>query len=122
MSKPFSRKSRKSGFTLMEALVSFGILATTGVLLAGFLYRGPVTQKARNESYGQELAKIHLLAGEISGDTVFTHGDANGNRWEIPVVRTGDGDETCYRAVTVRNGTDTTRALYYCRYGTGHDK
>lgn len=107
------------GFSLMEVLISFAILATTGTLLSGFLYKGPVTQKARNENYGQELGKIYLLAETATGlakDSTFVHNDANGNHWEVAISQTVDGDEVCYKAQPVRNKVDSTRALYYCRY------
>lgn len=109
----------KRGFSLMEVLISFGILVSTGVLLSGFLYKGPVTQKARNENYGMELGKIYLLAETATGlakDTAFVHNDAKGNHWEVAISQTVDGDEVCYRAQPVRNKVDSTRALYYCRY------
>lgn len=106
----------RRGSTLVEVLVSFAILATTGVFVSGFLYKSSVTQKAWNENYGQELAKITLLTENPPSDTIFTHIDAKGVNWEILVKCNQDEDEVCLQATPVRNKADTTRALYFCRY------
>ncbi len=106
----------RRGSTLVEVLVSFAILATTGVFVSGFLYKSSVTQKAWNENYGQELAKITLLTENPPRDTIFMHTDAKGVNWEILVKRNQDEDEACFQATPVRNKADTTRALYFCRY------
>lgn len=107
----------------MEVLISFAILVTTGSLLSGFLYRGSITQKARNENYGQELCKIILLTEtpnteKQSMDSLFLHNDGNGNLWEVFIKQTIEGDEICYEAQPVRNKVDSTKALYYCHYTT----
>lgn len=107
----------------MEVLISFAILATTGMQLSGFLYKSPVTQKARTENYGMELGKIYLQAESKTlvshtKDTTFIHDDAKGNHWEVIIKQTKDGDEICDKAIPVRNKIDTTRTLYYCRYGS----
>lgn len=112
----------KRGFSLMEVLISFGILVSTGVLLSGFLYKGPVTQKARNENYGMELGKVTLLTENVSSDTIIPHRDGKGIAWEILVKLTADGDEKCFKATPVRNKIDTTRTLFYCRYKVSHGK
>lgn len=109
-------RSSHRGSTLVEVLVSFAILATTGVFVSGFLYKSSVTQKAWNENYGQELAKITLLTENPAKDTIFTHIDAKGVNWEILVKCNQDEDEVCHQATPVRNKADTTRALYFCRY------
>ena len=122
MNRQALRIQKKRGFSLAEVLISFAILVSTGVMLTGFLHKGPITQKARNENYGLELGKIYLLTEDVPHDTVFAHDDEKGNHWEILLKHTVDGDEICNRATPVRNKVDTTRSLYYCRYKVGHAK
>ena len=122
MNRQALRIQKKRGFSLAEVLISFAILASTGVMLTGFLHKGPITQKARNENYGQELCKIYLLTENVPSDTIFVHDDEKGNHWEILLKRTIDGDEICNSATPVRNKIDTTKSLYYCRYKVSHAK
>lgn len=111
-----NRRSRH-GSTLVEILVSFAILATTGVFMVKFLYKNPMTQRAWTDCYGFELSKVVLLTNQVQADTSFTHTDANGIHWETHIRATKDEHEICYRAVSVRNGKDSTRVLNYCTYG-----
>lgn len=107
----------KTGSTLVEVLISFAILMSTGALVVGFLFRNPMSNKAWIDNYGQELSKIVLLTTEISNDTLVTHTDASGNSWETVVEISKDKEELCYSAVSVRRKADTTRTLHYCTYG-----
>lgn len=112
-------KNRHScvGSTLVEVLVSLSILATTGVFMMGFLFQSPMSNKAWNDSYGQELSKIVLYTTNIKNDTTILHTDSNGVPWETLVKQTQDEFETCYKVESIRNKTDSTRALNYCIYG-----
>lgn len=110
-------KPAKKGSTLVEVLVSFAILATTGVFILGFLYKNSMTNKVWVDDYGQELSKIALYSIPIKKDTVIEHVDANGVPWNTIVKVSKEDFETCFKAVSVRHETDTTRALYYCKYG-----
>ena len=110
----------RKGSTLMEALVSFAILSTTGVFLCGFLYKSPTTQKAWTDSYGHELSAVAVL-DKFKADTTLLHTDANGSHWETVITVTKDEDELCYKAISVRNKKDSTKALHYCIYGDTHD-
>lgn len=105
------------GSTLVEVLVSFAILSSTGVLVVGYLFRNPMSNKAWINNYGQELSKIILLTTPIANDTIVTHSDESGNSWETVVKVAKDQEESCYSAISVRHKTDTTRALHYCKYG-----
>ena len=49
--------------------------------------------------------------------TLESYTDANGIHWETHIKATKDEHEICYRAVSVRNGKDSTRVLNYCTYG-----
>lgn len=106
----------QAGSTLVEVLISFAILATTGVFMVGFLFKNPMSNKAWIDNYGSELSKVTLLTTVIDSSATFTHTDANGFRWETIVTATKDSTETCFRAISIRNKIDTTRALNYCIY------
>ena len=110
-------KRSKIGSTLVEVLVSFAILSSTGVLVVGFLFRNPTSNKVWIDNYGQELSKIVLLTTPIANDTIVTHTDESGNSWETVVKVQKDADEICYSAVSVRHKSDSTRTLHYCKYG-----
>ena len=112
-------RRQKIGSTLVEVLVSFAILTSTGVLVVGFLFRNPMSNKAWTDNYGQELSKIVLLTTPTAGDTVVTHTDASGLLWETVVKVQKDNEETCLSAVSIRHRSDTTRTLHYCKYGAG---
>ena len=107
----------KKGSTLVEVLVSFAILSSTGVLIVGFLFRNPMSNKAWVDDYGQELSKIVLLTTPIANDTIVTHTDESGNSWETVVKVQKDNEETCYSAVSIQRKSDSTRTLHYCQYG-----
>jgi len=112
-------KTRRSkiGSTLVEVLVSFAILSSTGILVVGYLFRNPMSNKVWIENYGQELSKIVLLTDSIMNDTTVTHTDASGNHWETFVKVLKDQEETCFEAASIRRKTDTTHTLHYCKYG-----
>ena len=110
-------KRSKIGSTLVEVLISFAILSSTGVLVVGYLFRNPISNKAWINNYGQELSKIILLTTSMASDTVVTHTDASGNFWETVVKVQKDSDEFCYSTVSVRRKSDTTRTLHYSTYG-----
>lgn len=110
-------KRSKIGSTLVEVLISFAILSSTGVLVVGYLFRNPMSNKAWINNYGQELSKIILLTTPITNDTIVTHTDASGNRWETVIKVQKDSEEICYNAVSVRHKSDSTRTLHYCKYG-----
>lgn len=110
-------KRSKIGSTLVEVLVSFAILSSTGVLVVGFLFRNPMSNKVWIDNYGQELSKIVLLTTPIANDTIVTHTDESGNSWETVVKVARDQEESCLKAISVRRKTDTTRTLHYCKYG-----
>ena len=110
-------KRSKIGSTLVEVLVSFAILSSTGVLVVGFLFRNPMSNKVWIDNYGQELSKIVLLTTPIANDTIVTHTDESGNSWETVVKVQKDNDEICYNAVSVQHKSDSTRTLHYCKYG-----
>lgn len=107
----------KKGSTLVEVLVSFAILSSTGVFIVGFLFRNPMSNKAWVDDYGQELSKIVLLTTPIANDTIVTHTDESGNSWETVITVTKDIEESCYSAISIRSKSDTTRTLHYCKYG-----
>ena len=107
----------KLGSTLVEVLVSLSILTSTGALAIGFLFRNPMSQKAWINNYGQEQSKIILLTTSTENDTVITHTDATGTEWETTINILKDSSETCYKAVSIRRKSDTTRTLHYCTYG-----
>ena len=109
----------RKGSTLVEVLVSFGILATTGIFMIGFLFKNPTTNKAWLNNYGQELSKIVLLSTTIEKDTTIEHTDANGILWETVVSTSQDSIEECFSAVSIRLKKDTTRILHYCKYEGG---
>jgi len=109
-------KHSKIGSTLIEVLVSFAILTSMGVFTVGFLYRNSITNKAWLNNYGQELSKIVLLGTPITNDTLITHTDNSGFSWETIVTVIKDAEESCYRATSVRQKSDTTRTLHYCIY------
>lgn len=111
-----NRHSR-NGSTLVEVLVSLSILATTGVFVMGFLFQNPMSNKAWIDCYGHELSKIVLYTANIKNDTTILHIDSNGVPWETFVKQSQDEFETCYKIVSIRNKTDSTRALNYCIYG-----
>lgn len=113
-----NRISRK-GSTLIEVLVSFAILATTGIFMVGFLFKNPTTNRAWLNNYGQELSKIILLSTPIEKDTTIEHTDANGILWETVISATQDSIERCFHAVSIRLKKDTTRSLHYCKYEEG---
>ncbi|WP_254917692.1 hypothetical protein [Fibrobacter sp. UWH1] len=73
---------------------------------------------ARNENYGNELSKIILLTKtmENQSDSIYQHTDINGNHWEILLSQSTDGNETCFNATAIRNKTDSTQSLYFCKY------
>ena len=110
-------KRSKTGSTLIEVLVSFAILTSTGAFIAGFLFRNPTSQKARIDNYGLELSKIVLLTTDIANDTIVTHTDASGNPWETIVKVSKESNEFCFNAVSIRRKSNTTRTLHYCKYG-----
>lgn len=109
-------KRRNRGSTLVEVLISFAILASTGVLMVGFLYRNPMSNKVWVDDYGQELSKTTLLTVHVAGDTTLLHTDAGGASWETRVKVSTSDNETCYSATSIRRSTDTTRTLHYCTY------
>jgi len=109
-------RQHQVGSTLVEVLVSFAILATTGVFMVGFLFKNPMSNKAWVDNYGFELSKVTLLTAAIDSNATFAHTDANGFRWKTIVTATKDSTETCFRAISVRNKVDSTRALNYCTY------
>lgn len=111
-----NRSSRK-GSTLVEVLVSFAILTTTGVFMQGLLFRSPTTDKVWIDNYGQELSKIIILTTNAQNDTVIEHSDANGAPWETIVKIDKEDAETCLTAVSIKARRDTTRTLHYCKYG-----
>lgn len=110
-------KNRVKGSTLVEVLVSLAIFTSTGMLIVGYLYRNPISNKVWIDNYGQELSKIVLLTTPIANDTTVTHTDESGNSWETVIKVLKDTPETCYSSVSVRRKTDTTRTLHYCTYG-----
>ena len=111
-----SNKNKK-GSTLVEVLVSFAILTTTGVMLMGYLYPNKVTQKVWVDDYGNYLSKLNLYLNEdLQKDTMILHTDSLGVLWETLINAQTVGDETCYKATSIRNKTDTTRTLYKCEY------
>lgn len=110
-------KRSKIGSTLVEVLVSFAILSSTGVLVVGFLFRNPMSNKVWIDNYGQELSKIILLTTPIANDTIVTHTDESGNTWETVVKVSSEQEESCFKAVSIRRRQDTTRTLHYCKYG-----
>lgn len=110
-------KRSKIGSTLVEVLVSFAILSSTGVLVVGFLFRNPMSNKVWIDNYGQELSKIVLLTTPIANDTIVTHTDESGNTWETVVKVSSEQEESCFKAVSIRRRQDTTRTLHYCNYG-----
>jgi hypothetical protein len=110
-------KRSKIGSTLVEVLVSFAILSSTGVLVVGFLFRNPMSNKVWIDNYGQELSKIILLTTPIANDTIVTHTDESGNTWETVVKVSSEQEESCFKAVSIRRRQDTTRTLHYCNYG-----
>lgn len=107
----------KKGGTLVEVLVSFAILSSTGVLVVGYLFRNPMSNKAWINNYGQELSKIILLTTPVANDTIVTHTDASGKFWETVIKVQKDSNEFCYSAISIRHKSDTTQTLYYCKYG-----
>lgn len=111
-------KNRQSqaGSTLVEVLISFAILATTGVFMVGFLFKNPMSNKAWVDNYGFELSKVTLLTAAIDSNATFTHTDANGFQWETIVKATKNAPETCFRITSVRNRVDSSRTLNYCIY------
>ena len=107
----------KKGMTLVEVLLSFAILATTGAMLMGFLYPSKMTQKAWVDDYGHNISKLNLFLNEgLEKDTVIEQMDSIGVEWETVITAQNTGDETCYKATSIRNKADTTRALYKCEY------
>lgn len=108
---------RCSGFTLMEVMVSFTVLLTTGTLMFHFLYPGKAERTPWINDYGTELSKIALLSMPALKDTTIQHTDTNGNQWEVLCSAKNEGDETCAAATAIRNGTDTTRTIHLCRFG-----
>lgn len=111
-------RRRNRGSTLVEVLISFAILTTTGTLLVGFLYRNPMTNKAWIDDYGTELSKTALLTVHATNDTTLQHTDARGNTWETLIKVSTNENETCYSGTSVRFSVDTTRTLHYCTYGS----
>lgn len=110
-------KNRVKGSTLVEVLVSLAILTSTGMLIVGYLYRNPISNKVWIDNYGQELSKIVLLTTPIANDTTVTHTDKSGISWDVVIKVLKDSSETCYSSVSVRRKIDTTRTLHYCTYG-----
>ena len=112
-------KNRRSniGSTLVEVLVSFAILSSTGAFIVGFLFRNPMSNKVWIDNYGQELSKIVLLTTPIANDTIVMHTDENGNSGETIVKVSIEQEESCFKAISIRRGLDTTRTLHYCNYG-----
>lgn len=111
-----SNKNKK-GVTLVEVLVSFAILTTTGTFLMGYLYPNKMTQKAWIDDYGHNLSKLNLYLNEgLENDSIIEHRDSIGVEWETVITVHNSGDETCYRATSIRNKVDTTRTLYKCEY------
>lgn len=110
-------KRSKNGSTLVEVLISFAILSSTGVLVVGYLFQNPISNKAWINNYGQELSKIILLTTSMASDTVVTHTDASGNYWETVVKVLKDQEESCFESTSIRRKIDTTRTLHYCKYG-----
>lgn len=104
------------GFTLMEVLVSFAILTTTGVAMFSFLYPGKTENLAWTNDYGAELSKITLLSASTLKDTIYQHVDGNGFHWDVKCTVSKFDTETCATAISIRNGTDTTRAQHLCRF------
>ena len=113
---------RCSGFTLMEVMVSFGILVTTGTVMSRFMYPGKAGSAPWTNDYGTELSKIALLTMPTLQDTIIEHTDATGIHWEIrcevvgTIAPASDG-ELCAKATAIRNNIDTTRAVHLCRFG-----
>lgn len=111
-----SNKNKK-GVTLVEVLVSFAILTTTGTFLMGYLYPNKMTQKAWIDDYGHNLSKLNLYLNEgLEKDTILVHRDSIGIEWETLITAQNSGDEICNKAISIRNKADTTRALYKCEY------
>lgn len=107
----------KKGVTLIEVLLSFAILTTSGVMLMSYLYPNKMTQKAWVDDYGHNLSKLNLYLYEgLEKDTTIVHRDSVGVEWETLITAQNSGDETCYKAVSIRNKVDTTRTLYKCEY------
>lgn len=113
---------RCSGFTLMEVMVSFGILVTTGTLMFHFMYPSKAASAPWTNDYGTELSKITLLTMPTLKDTIIEHTDATGSHWEIrceivgTIAPANDG-ELCAKATAIRNNIDTTRTVHLCRFG-----
>ena len=110
------RMKNCKGFTLMEVLVSFAVLTTTGVAMFSFLYPGKVENQAWVNDYGAELSKITLLSAPALKDTTYQHIDGNGIHWEVKCTVSSFDTETCATAVSIRNKADTTRAQHLCRF------
>ena len=113
---------RCSGFTLMEVLVSFGILITTGTVMSRFMYPGKAGSAPWTNDYGTELSKIALLTMPTLKDTTIEHTDATGIHWEIQCKVVGNtaptnDEELCAKATAIRNNIDTTRTVHLCRFG-----
>ena len=107
----------KKGVTLIEVLLSFAILTTSGVMLMSYLYPNKITQKAWIDDYGHNLSKQNLYLNEgLEKDTILVHRDSIGIEWETLITAQNSGDEICYKAISIRNKADTTRALYKCEY------
>lgn len=107
----------RTGFTLVEALISIALLCTTGTVLLSFFFKNPTTELAWINDYGHNLSKTYLYSIQIdTPDTIFTHLDYHGWHWEIVIQAHKKDPETCFQATAIRANQDTTRSLYLCNY------
>lgn len=108
--------TNKKGATLIELLVGFVILGTTGVLILSFLHRNPMSQKTHIQNTGREFSKRTLLLMKEPKDTVYIYTDNLGVVWQTILKTEQDNEEICVKAYSVRNNQDSTRTLTYCTY------
>lgn len=120
MSRPI--RSRR-GFTLVETLVAFVILALSlGAIFTIFSDSLRAVQIGAERSHALALAQSRLAmidAGGISGTGVITGEDESGYRWQTdihempdpPAAASGDGAIPVEIVVTVSWGATRTRSV-----------